>query len=520
MTQEAGYGSVGPVVETLRRIVGALATVGLVVSVVWLFRAERGVRTSQIWVGPTPVTLFRSVDGFEGAPLVVISHGFAGSQQLMRPFAVTLARAGYVAATFDYLGHGRNLDPLRGDVTKVEGATQRLLEQTSSVVDGVFGEPGLDGRLAIVGHSMASDIVVRYAQRDSRVEATVAVSMFSPAVTSTSPPNLLILVGGLERGLRQEALRVLKMGIENPQAFHTYGDFGSGSARRLALAPYREHLGVLYEPSGLFEARSWLDQVFARDSRAPVDRRGSAILLLFMSLGLMGWPLFSILPRVSQLGSGPRLSWSKLCILCLVPALATPLMLVSFPADFMSVLVGGYLAVHFGVYGLLTWITTRVLLGRPATAGTWTWAWALRMLGATSLATSYAAGAVALAMDATFTSFAMTAPRWPLFLVMSLGTGAYFLADESFTAGSDAPRGSRLLTRCSFLASLGLAVALSFEELFFLLIIAILIVPYFMVYGLWSDWIHRATGHPAVGAIASATAFAWTIAVVFPMLAG
>jgi hypothetical protein len=51
------------------------------------------------------------------------------------------------------------------------------------------------------------------------------------------------------------------------------------------------------------------------------------------------------------------------------------------------------------------------------------------------------------------------------------------------------------------------------------LIIAAVIVVYFLVYGLFSKWIYRATGHPAVGALANAVAFAWALAAVFPMLA-
>lgn len=504
----------------LRRISGAVAGAGLVIAIIWLASSDRGVRAQEMWVGATPVTLYQSTSPTADAPLVVISHGFAGSQLLMKPFAVTLARAGYAAVTFDYLGHGRNLKPLRGDITKVEGATQRLLDQTRVIVDEMMAKLGTSRRLAIIGHSMASDIVVRYAKTDSRVEATIAVSMFSPAVTADAPSNLLILVGGLESGLIQEAKRVLRLRTEEPQAHRTYGDFASGTARRLALAPYREHLGVLYEPSGLRETRAWLDEVFDRESSAPVDDRGGAILLLFACMGILGWPIFASLPRVSDPAPQPPSSWRSIAIAAAAPALVTPVVLMSFPPDFLSVLVGGYLAVHFGVYGVITWVTTRFVLRLPAPRPLLRAKHALWLTVAAMFATAYAAGAVALAMDWAFTSFAMMPPRWPLFAIMTAGTSAYFLADASLTTGAHAPRGAWLFTRGAFLASLGLAVALSFDELFFLLIIAILIVPYFLVYGMWSRWVFQATGHPAVGALASAVAFAWTIAVVFPMLAG
>jgi hypothetical protein len=46
------------------------------------------------------------------------------------------------------------------------------------------------------------------------------------------------------------------------------------------------------------------------------------------------------------------------------------------------------------------------------------------------------------------------------------------------------------------------------------------IVLFFLVYGLFSTWSYRHTGHPFVAGIASAVAFAWAIGVTFPLLAG
>ena len=136
------------------------------------------------------------------------------------------------------------------------------------------------------------------------------------------------------------------------------------------------------------------------------------------------------------------------------------------------------------------------------------------------MTTLYAAGVFGLVLDRFVTSFAVTEPRLPLLAVMLGGTLLYFLADEWLIRGARVPRGAQLLSRVCFLLSLGLAVALSFEELFFLLIIAVVIVPYFLVYGLISGWVYRATGDPLVSAVPSAVAFGWALAVVFPQLSG
>ena len=60
-----------------------------------------------------------------------------------------------------------------------------------------------------LSHSMAFDVVIRAAQQDADVGATIAVSMFSRAATATSPRNLLVVAGNWERRLKTEALRVV-----------------------------------------------------------------------------------------------------------------------------------------------------------------------------------------------------------------------------------------------------------------------------------------------------------------------
>jgi dienelactone hydrolase len=519
-------------------LLAVLAVLAVALSLTLLWRSGSGVVIEQRWLDSTPVTFYRPdaalIDqsgqawndpASNGLPVVLISHGFAGSTQLMESFALALARNGYLVASFDYFGHGRNLEPLRGDVMDVEGATRFLVEQTRAVADFALDQPDAASELAILGHSMASDIIVRFAQSDPRVEAVVALSMFSPAVTADSPDNLLVLVGDLEGRLKGEALRVVSLVADEAEAGVTYGSFGDGSARRAVFPPGVEHVGILYSPTAVRESIDWLNRSFGRSATAgtdPVNARGPAILLLFIGLLLLAWPLSRLLPRTVDSQRGLNPTWRELLPAALIPAVATPLLLVAFPPDFMGVLVGGYLAVHFALYGLITaaaclWIRHRRGSGPMPMEGRRRAGTALLAALAASL---YAAGAIGLAMDQFVTSFMVTAPRLPLLLMMLGGTLIYFLADEWLTRGPDVPRGTHLLTRICFLFSLGLAVALSFEELFFLLIIAVVIIPYFLIYGLFSRWVYKATGDPLVSALPSAAAFGWTLAVVFPQLSG
>ena len=504
---------------------GLLAVAGIALLVLGLQKlhlAAAEVAVSRLSHEGTPLTLFRPAAPHDPAPVVLISHGFAGSQQLMQSFALTLAKNGYLALTFDYYGHARHPQPLRGDVSKIEGATQKLLEQTRTIADHALSLPGASGDLAILGHSMAADIVVRYAQQDPRVAATIAVSMFSSAVTADTPANLLVIVGGLEGFLKKEALRVQGLVTEAPREARTVGRVSDGSARRIVFADGVEHVGVLYSSEAQHEALRWLDAVYAREGSGAVARRGPAIVALLLGLMALARPLCRTLPQVVAKPLGAALPWRRLLPAGLVPAIATPLLLIGFPADFMGVLVGGYLAAHFLVYGLvsalvLAWIT-RARAARPIDTARPVDVDYARLALAAGIATAYFAGVFALALDTYVTSYAITATRLPLILATLAGTLSYFLADEWLAHGERNARGAHLFTRFCFLLSLGIAVALSFEDLFFLLIIAAVIVIYFLVYGFFSRWVYARTGHPAVGAIANAVTFAWALGAVFPFI--
>ena len=158
-------------------LIVSLALAGL--SIIRLEQAGAGLVTSELAVGETPVTVVSRLDVTD-APVVVIAHGFAGSRQLMIGFAQTLAQAGYIVASYDLEGHGRNPVPMSGDVASVNGTTRLLVAELGRVIDASLGLRGANGQLALLGHSMASDIILRQAIADSRVDATVAVSMFSP----------------------------------------------------------------------------------------------------------------------------------------------------------------------------------------------------------------------------------------------------------------------------------------------------------------------------------------------------
>ena len=130
---------------------------------------------------------------------------------------------------------------------------------------------------------------------------------------------------------------------------------------------------------------------------------------------------------------------------------------------------------------------------------------------------AYCILALGLPLDAFVTSFYPTHGRLPLIAAMLAGLLPYFLADEWMTRGAQARAGAYAFTKLCFVLSLAIAVALNLEKLFFLIIIVPAILIFFVVFGLFSGWSYRQTRQPLAGAAAIALAFAWSIAVTFPI---
>ena len=491
----------------MRWLTGLLA-LALIALSVWRLEADRtGLEITPLAVeGSTPATLYLK-PGSETAPAVVIAHGFAGSRQLMEPFALTLAQAGYVVASFDFEGHGRNPRPMSGDVGSLDGTTRLLMDETARVAEAVLVHPRADGRLAYLGHSMASDIVVRQSMASPPGDAVVAISMFSRAVTEDAPQNLLVIAGQWEARLAEEALNAARLTDPSAEAFQTLGDPAAGTGRRAVIVPMVEHVGVLYAPTSLREARAWLDAVFERESDGPVPVRGGWILLGLASIVALAWPLARALPRG---GAAAPVPMRRFLLAALLPALAVPLSLWPVEVDLLPVLVADYLALHMGLYGVIL----LAILG-----------WGGHLRGAFPPRVWWIGGAIALFgiallggfLDRYAASFLPHPGRLAVIGGLALGAVPFMLGEAVLTGGGTGPLWRVMLARGAFLGSLMIAVALDFDGLLFLLIILPVILLFFALFGTMSGWVGRRTGLPAAGGLGLGLVLAWALGVTFPM---
>jgi hypothetical protein len=91
------------------------------------------------------------------------------------------------------------------------------------------------------------------------------------------------------------------------------------------------------------------------------------------------------------------------------------------------------------------------------------------------------------------------------------------LADMMLTG--NAGLGKRILVRMAFLVSLGIAVALDFSGLFFLIMIAPVLVLFYLVFGTMGRDVVAKVGPLAPG-LALGVVLAWALGVSFPLFNG
>ncbi len=181
-------------------------------------------------------------------------------------------------------------------------------------------------------------------------------------------------------------------------------------------------------------------------------------------------------------------------------------MAVPLDPGILPVLVADYLALHLLIYGALQLVLLR-RFGVP---------WGHFSALAVVALLVWGLGVFGFALDRYAANFWPVGARWWIIAALALGAIPFMVADAFVTQGGRAPLSHRIGARAGFLASLGFAVALDFWGLFFLLMIAPVILLFYVVFGLMGRWVARRGGALSAG-IAQGLILAWAIGVSFPL---
>ena len=467
-----------------------------------LERDRLGVVISKLPIGTTPAMLYHLPDSI--GPVVIVAHGFAGSIQLMQAYSLSLARAGYRVVAFDLEGHGRNPVPMSGDVTSIDGTTALLVAQTRSVIAAsrTFTR---SSQLALLGHSMATDILIRADIEETRdgtpVDTVIAISMFSEAVTAQTPEKMLIISGSWERFLRTAALDAVR--LIKPTAVEGERVVSENITRLAVIAPRVEHVGVLFSATAIDEARLWLDDIFNRTSE--VDRNISWIWILTLFAGVVigFYPFAKLIPKAQkQIVIPMRRRW----VAVFLPTIITPVVVTSIYWNFMPVLVADYLMIHLALYGVI----------QITLLGVWSSVFTRPNMLAVFLLVLWGIVLFGFAADRYAANFVPTLQRIYIILALSIGTIPVMVADAYATDAGKGTIWTRVLVRIALISSLVAAAIIDPYELTFIIIALPVFVLFFLVHGVMGRWVGQRGGANAAG-LGLGICLAWALGVSFPL---
>ena len=322
---------------------GSVGIALLVIGGLLLGLAGSGTTTLRTVQDGTPVeVVLPRVVPTDGAPGVVVVHGFAGSARLMRTWSLVLARAGFVVAAPDLAGQGRSTSAL-GDVDD-------LAVDVARAHAVLIAQSGVDPeRTGMLGHSLGTGAVLAAIEAGVPARGVVLVSPTDGPVDADAPADLLLMAGALEPRFAANARDLLE------RAGGAGGLPGDGDARAISVVARVEHVTILFAPEAHRTSVAWLAAAL---DHTPIEGRSwSPILgwLLLVIGATLVWQ--AVAGRLASPAAPPRRRrGSAVALIAGALAATASLVVLQRSVDLPEVtgmLVGGEVGVWFLLTGAL-----------------------------------------------------------------------------------------------------------------------------------------------------------------------
>ena len=280
----------------------------------------------------------------------IICHGYAGSKEMMRQLALDISNAGSHAVIFDFIGHGSNSQKLVNNPTELSGTTQQLVDQLIGIINFLKTKYGSEVKINLIGHSMASDIVIR-ASENQNITSIAAISPYSTKVTASFPGDLLLTSGQFERHLRKHSLKFTQ--LVDPVAVENI-EYSTGTIRRKAsYTKNTGHVSVIYSPNTSSEIIEWFDlENYERSIWA------THIIWVLLGLTLITYGMSRLKVSNITFTQQQRHSSIRLTIVS-ISSLTIALFSSLLNYELFSVFGFGSIAAYFGLNGLAILILCR-----------------------------------------------------------------------------------------------------------------------------------------------------------------
>jgi pimeloyl-ACP methyl ester carboxylesterase len=217
------------------------------------------------------------------APAVLVSHGFINTREMQSPFAIELARRGFVVLAMDMTGHGYSGGPM--GIDGFGGPTSLAYLRALPFVD--------PANVGLEGHSMGGapvmDAATAIPDGYKAVVLEGSTTQFFGAGAPASPSfprNLQVVFGrydefaplmwGVAKGAdagRSPKLEAIFGNAGPVTPGQLYGDLASGTGRRLII-PAVDHPQEHFSSAGVGAAVDWFQQSLggAAAPKPPTDQ--------------------------------------------------------------------------------------------------------------------------------------------------------------------------------------------------------------------------------------------------------
>ena len=457
-------------------------------------------------VGDTPITLTFK-DNRKTKGIVFLAHGFAGSTSFMRPIAVALAEAGYLTVRFDFLGHGRHPLPYSGDITTITGATQKFVDQTNEVISHYLAKYDHSFSM-IIGHSMASDIIIRSASSDIRLNSAVAISAYTDALKSDKPNNVLILNGQWEPQLRAKSLEILKsIGIKNPDEGKTYGSLINNTIRKVEFIKNADHVGVLYSIKTQKELLDWVN-FLNKDNQVFIGNYiGIWTGILFFSIFFLVIVLVKFLNQNAS--TKYQFSYIRFFSLNILACALSPLILHHFKINFVEFPAHNHLINQIILISIILSFSIPSAQIRELSRS-----FNFPLFAILFILFCILFGSI---LDSYVSSFLLSGTRVPVFYYCLFGTIPLMvimqLYYDNYTNGWIAGNIFKLF----LIISLSTSILLDISQLFIMGYAIILFLAFALIFGFLANMVSRKYNNTLSVGLANGIALAWTFSTALPL---
>lgn len=274
------------------------------------FAGDRGTTLSALVYTPAGASAERP------APGVLLAHGYINTREMQSPFAIELARRGFVVVAMDQPGHGGS-DAIVGANDFGGPAALRYLKSLPQVDKANIG---------LEGHSLGGGPMVGAAASDPAGYKAVVLEGSTPAIgqafgsqAKAELRNLAMVFGGYDefaplmwqvpRGFdapRSKAMQAL-FGLSGPvEPGRVYGDIAAGTAKVLYVPPIT-HPWEHFSAGGVAPAVAWFQTVLDGEARPlpPGDQiwfwKEVGTLIAFVGLVILMLATFDLLMSVRGL---------------------------------------------------------------------------------------------------------------------------------------------------------------------------------------------------------------------------